>query len=1608
MWRIAISGLCHQNVYRDQKVVFLDSIRATVKNVYHNGLKRKAGYFGPTTKPIFRSESARYILFIQMSKEMWEFDVEGGGEIMFNKVINGFLPELFKSWTSINARHLITIVMFSRVEYDDSESRYIPTRPDETSGSRADTRDFFRVVVSDVAATDWIKILGQLKREFRTFLRDITVQQSPMADGLLSTIGGGNPDSHPDFVIVGKPSTATKGNILEAINLALSQFSRDYIDRDLVRTGISMVVITAGSGIFDVDYSMLKLTTETLIGSGMGIDLVCLAPMPLHSVPLFKYRNPTIVSSSNMATMPHSTHTPTNPSSLENTPRQSDLSSMMSSRTTNRATSTESGGAPAPGDWSFAMPHWIDVSFWKGTGDEHAMDLLQKSPRRKKKNHHKQQIFSRPFSLRCVLYELEMMGFMENEMTNIGIALIHKNPHHPWEALRHRITGRPPVEFNTGEIAKLDHEWMNKHDEGVFLLPKKPTVANDPTHANEKAVGKHIRSASVGRKTPPKDAGIISESAVVAGRSVHHSSNAGYLGWNMKTSERPSPLHPQRKSSIVSFNSTADNSSIIFRTSGPTSRQLSVGQPSLAAPQADLSQVTASQSLSSLVSAPPMAKPKQTAAARYFDQVRAALTRTSSSIDPVKQDVGPQVVPEVLPLKRELPERIIPEVLAREPQTSPPSKPKEAGTTPARRTKPIFIDPSRKAMHNRSSSEDHIGSVETVKGRSPYPKSSSGPKSSRPENEGDILLVASSRRMGQKPVLSSSHEGTHIPQTLSPMRGIAPWLVLVNPSNPKKNNFNANSQFRRWQHVFPKRLKTSSMKWKSLSSPASVPLTNDYFPTAQQLKDEYHESTYKIAQNIDEEVSDGPRAREGLVRELIAFRLAHGFQLIVGSAVANYLGSQGHDVVDIFDSNYMVSDGATAFMSVGNTIHQLLCLAGGEVEIRRFRRKPTAEVELIDGYDALSYVPYIRTPMAASYEAREVSFRKPKAEYNWNYIDQFLAGYHEEFSESLRFWRARFVFIPVDIPAQNNRRHLPMVAEDSEEEIRLEGIRKLTHIWQRHRVWPAEERGFSSMRRRKDGNPLQIDYQTRDPSAVVAAGPVGLLVEGDSNQASGIFSETDTYSTDNIDLQKLAQDIQGEHGIRMLDRRWHFKLYYNCFLGFDLTSWLLERFRDIPTRDDAVELGNELMGKGLFQHVSKKHTFRDGNFFYHMSSEYRIPRADSKTGWFGGPRREKGSVPSTPMSDVPKPAYSAADGTRSRPSTSSSSEPDEKLGGSGGSGGGARRKVILSQVMRYNVDIKKQSFRPEIINIHYDRLHSPDNCYHFLIEWMNVTSKLIEDAISSWRMHGRKYGLKLVEVPIAEAASITETHSFRAPYRIELAAAPLHDGPAAASFEAGLAGGQHTGADRHAVHKALLKKLNFVLDAESASSFPSDVEVVHSWGRHEYRYTQYIHRSGTTMAQITDDGAFLLLANRLYNDRLYTREPSANASGGPHNLGGAPPVVRRPLVTSASPMSSPLVRPADQTADAERGARTVTAEEIVQEVERFCHDVKALQRFYELYDDEIRRPRPSPTPHLGPPASLSAVLEGPVPSLRLPPRVLAFRDGSGSPVGHGKDSGTGG
>ncbi|KAF1989167.1 hypothetical protein K402DRAFT_418979 [Aulographum hederae CBS 113979] len=1611
MWRLAISELSQKSVYQDQKLLFLGTIKATVKNVYINGQKKRSAYFAPDTKPIFRSESARFVLFLQMSREMWEFDAERSGEIMFNKVINGFLPELFKNWIKIRARHLVSIVMFTRVEYDriPGFDPNISIRPDGKA-----YKDFYRVVVSDMASGDWVNILDSLKREFRLFLRDVSV---------MNTKGEGTFDlsstemmNSSDFIIAGKPSTAGQGNILEAINLASSHFSNDYIDRDLVRTGVSVVVISAGTGVFEVDYNMLKFTTDVLVGNGIGIDLVCLAPMPLHSVPLFKYRaahaqNDKPANISDEPEKPRGTYV-----ELGFKPVSKALSSQSSNFQPSSLASNASNASTLvlPDDlkleeWSYAMPHWLDVSFWKGISSDDPANLdTKKAPTTNAKARHGK---NETFNPRCRMYELQMMGVMENEMSNISIPLLHQISFHPWHRLKDMIHGRSPTDRDRLYISGLERQWMDVYDDRIFKTAHDTPFfldVNGKERQNQTAKFHSITGGDSKRGRQGADDNVGTKSS-----GSRPTTPAGFLDWKLRgepaAQKTGGPVRKPSMASVMSSTDTLTSRRVIL------SRQLSFGATGLAAPKSTANtEITLTSS--NVERATPSKKEAQAQQTKrdssYTSQIKALLTRTPSSRTQVPASIreneeDAEVGDDTFDSNGSRPIAISNQKATDERKSSQDIAPLSPPPVPY-----VSSLPDHHLHHGQRSTpfpaNATLGTLDD--GRSSIAASSEA-------NIGQVLYAASSQRTGTKPQLSTSNETQMMPRHKPVLDALSPWLQLVNPSNPAKNEANASNQYRRWHHVYPRPWDATTMKWKSLCSPAALPLTNDYFPTAQQLRDDYQENPYTVALYDEDDGFEGTNSQESLVRELIAFRLSHGFQLVVGPAVSEFLSTVDPSFSNIFDKAYMSGEGATVLMSLGNVIHQLVCLTNNEVEVRRFTRKPYATLSEFSRPNApapIIYRPLIRTVFEEEYGQSHIVFKSPRGEYNWNYIDNFIAGWSNDFSDTLRFWRARFVLIPVEIPSHGHR-SLRLLSEDTEEEIRLEGIRKLTQIWQRYRHISLEERRAEA-RKPKDPNPLAIEYQTRDPSVVVTTNPE-LLSQSDDDLYGVQMYEEEPYKISTLDLPhdliELAQDLQGEGGIEMTNRRWHWRLHYNCFVGTSLVTWLLANFQDLSTREQAVDLGNRLMEAGLFTHVHKRHPFRDGQFFFQMADKYRIMRPDASMSWFGSRKGDK-SVPATPFQEEKRPI--SEEKSNSRPSTrrdSSGSKSSERTA-TKMEMSSTRRRVTLSRAMRYDVDHRRRSYRSEFINLHYDRLHNPDNCYHIRIDWMNVTAKLIEDAVVSWASNVERYGLKLVEVPIAEASSISDAHPFRSPYLVKLAEPPPSLQPKQYFDNTSFAPQAPT--DRFIYHKALLRKLNFVLDIEAASSFPSNMDVTYSWGRPNYRFTQYIHKSGVCLAQITDEGDFLLLANRLYNNRASTtKEPTRfentnakadTADRRSPNAGGAaqkPQVLTTPRTGGPSPFSSPALRPvSDQgTFGNAVDLSLKTAEQIKEDVEVFCSSAATLRAFWE----EASKPR-------GSPVSQADKLDGSIPNLGLPPSVAGGyghrRENSQSPVATDKERGSSG
>ncbi|KAJ1732229.1 vacuolar membrane-associated protein iml1, partial [Coemansia biformis] len=270
MWRLW-RNLSQRVVHKNKPTNMEGLIRASVRRIYKANKEVACGFIDASTQPIFRSESGRFIVLLQMSEEMWSYHEDG--HLCFEKAVNGFLAELFKRWNEGQLNHMVTIVMFSRWYYHETDSLFFQDLSYDEENHRY-FRDYYKVIADMEVRPDWSVFLPDLLAEFNTYRRDIQE---------LSTSAGHR--------LRGDLSKASQGNILEAINLGLNSFASNYVDRDLARTGLSTIVVTPSFGVFDVPKKLLRMTTERMLLFGLRVDLVCLAPRPLFRPPVFRFKS---------------------------------------------------------------------------------------------------------------------------------------------------------------------------------------------------------------------------------------------------------------------------------------------------------------------------------------------------------------------------------------------------------------------------------------------------------------------------------------------------------------------------------------------------------------------------------------------------------------------------------------------------------------------------------------------------------------------------------------------------------------------------------------------------------------------------------------------------------------------------------------------------------------------------------------------------------------------------------------------------------------------------------------------------------------------------------------------------------------------------------------------------------------------------------------------------------------------------------------------------------------------------------------------------------------------------------------------------------------------
>lgn len=227
------------------------------------------------TKIAYRSRSSRIFWLIQMSAEMWDYSApfaseDGCCEVYFDKFL-AFCYELFTKWKSVDVTHSLTVVFFSRT-FVHAGHRSVN---EQGSTVQKDVygrfyEDHIRLVLENETRADWDSLVLKIRQAFWKYPQEV----------------GWNlyTDERARW-----PSSAAQGNVLETINVTLNLLQYHYMDRDLHRTGNSIVLVSAGNGVFEVSKELSQITYQRMMDNGIGSDMLSLGLPPLHTAPFFMY-----------------------------------------------------------------------------------------------------------------------------------------------------------------------------------------------------------------------------------------------------------------------------------------------------------------------------------------------------------------------------------------------------------------------------------------------------------------------------------------------------------------------------------------------------------------------------------------------------------------------------------------------------------------------------------------------------------------------------------------------------------------------------------------------------------------------------------------------------------------------------------------------------------------------------------------------------------------------------------------------------------------------------------------------------------------------------------------------------------------------------------------------------------------------------------------------------------------------------------------------------------------------------------------------------------------------------------------------------------------------
>ncbi|MGK7895518.1 MAG: DEP domain-containing protein, partial [Xenococcus sp. (in: cyanobacteria)] len=98
-----------------------------------------------------------------------------------------------------------------------------------------------------------------------------------------------------------------------------------------------------------------------------------------------------------------------------------------------------------------------------------------------------------------------------------------------------------------------------------------------------------------------------------------------------------------------------------------------------------------------------------------------------------------------------------------------------------------------------------------------------------------------------------------------------------------------------------------------------------------------------------------------------------------------------------------------------------------------------------------------------------------------------------------------------------------------------------------------------------------------------------------TNKSEDFFISIEDKLTEK-DLENLVAKMRSADGLDIKDRNYYLNFFPACFIGSEAVNWLINQQN--YKREEAIEIGQILLEKGIIHHVTDEHSFKDTYLFY--------------------------------------------------------------------------------------------------------------------------------------------------------------------------------------------------------------------------------------------------------------------------------------------------------------------------------------------------------------------------------------------------------------------------